>query len=355
MLCPIQRDPPRGVPSQVVWDPESNPRDARHLLPIITPCYPSSTYFFVCPADLYQEAKSPLFDRPTCHSLIYLIVPLVFCCCSTAVNSSYNVGLSQLRRIQHEMINASMILEQNPKHVNWKQLLQGTEFFNSHSNFLQITIRAENYEDFVKWKRLCESRLRILLTSLETPQVSAWPFAKFFRRQFNASGIVAEGNMRTDGNLHESLFFVALRFAPGVDSVNLRYSTSDFLHNVNSWEERKKGMDLNISHILQSDLPDIVRSSTARSEDCPLDYTPPSTETKEKENLQKCGDKSKKEPRSSGDQQRSTNDTKIRKASSSTSTNLTPSLARSSLSEDSAINDDDPSETPRKRQRSGSQ
>lgn len=44
-LCPVQRDPPEGIQvSMPVWDPDKNPRDAKQLMPILTPAYPSSKF-----------------------------------------------------------------------------------------------------------------------------------------------------------------------------------------------------------------------------------------------------------------------------------------------------------------------
>lgn len=177
---------------------------------------------------------------------------------AVAVNSTYNVGRPQLRRIQEEMVQAALNLEQGGD--RWTKLFEGSDFFHRHSNFLQITIRANNARDFLKWLRLCESRLRLLIASLETPnEVSAWPFAKFFLRKYTKAGVIACGDQESDKDcLQEALFFIALRFAPGIESVNLRQSTSEFLHKVNSWEERKEGMDLGIAHVLQSELPALV-------------------------------------------------------------------------------------------------
>ena len=59
-LCPVQSSPPPGWAPQQVWCPARNRRDAFHLMPIITPCYPS-------------------------------------------MNSAYNVGAAQLRRIKFEL------------------------------------------------------------------------------------------------------------------------------------------------------------------------------------------------------------------------------------------------------------
>jgi poly(A) polymerase Pap1 len=186
------------------------------------------------------------------------------------VNSTYNVGIPQLRRIKEEMIRTALILEKGERH--WRTIFLRTNFFARHSNYLQVSIRANNPDDFLKWQRLCESRLRLLISSLETPQVSAWPFAKLFRQKYTTKGVVRSGNMELaiDG-LQESFFFIALRFAPGVDSVNLRYCFSDFLHKVNSWEERKEGMDLGIAHILQKELPaSVVDDAAAEDESAPL-------------------------------------------------------------------------------------
>ena len=57
---------------------------------------------------------------------------------------------------------------------------------------------------------------------------------------------------------HTTSFFIALRFAYGVDNVDLKSCTSEFLYKVNAWEERKFGMDLTIEHVLQQNLPSFV-------------------------------------------------------------------------------------------------
>ena len=86
---------------------------------------------------------------------------------------------------------------------------------------------------------------------METPEVQAWPFANFFDRRF--------------GNNHESFFFIAIRFAPAVESADLRYLTSEFLHKINSWEGRKEGMDLTIDRVTYRELPPFVTGLTTKA------------------------------------------------------------------------------------------
>jgi hypothetical protein len=85
--------------------------------------------------------------------------------------------------------------------------------------------------------------------------VEVFPFANFFPRKYDTSGVLAGAGISDEDCKTESCFFMALRFAYGVANVDLRYSTQEFLHKVNSWEGRRLGMDLTIEHVMQKDLP----------------------------------------------------------------------------------------------------
>ena len=174
------------------------------------------------------------------------------------MNSSYNVGVPQLRRIQEEMIRAAILLEEKEEEEEgggggWRNLFQRSTFFQRHSNFLQLTISSNNSSDHINWMRFCQTKLRLLICSLETKQISAWPFSNFFHPN---KGIVYDSS--GENGPCESFFFIALRFAPNIETINLKHFTLDFLHKVNSWEERKPGMDLNIQHVLKENLPNFI-------------------------------------------------------------------------------------------------
>ena len=181
------------------------------------------------------------------------------------MNSAYNVGVPQLRRMQEEMKKAYLTLDRGENH--WREIFTNNDFFCRHSNFLQVSVRAKNTEDFLPWQRFCESRLRLLINALETPQVSAWPFARFFGQNYTKIGRIRTFQQKSDDTcMKENHFFIALRFAPGVQSIDLRYFISDYLHKMNSWEERKEGMDLGICHLLREDLPNFVFDRTLSNE-----------------------------------------------------------------------------------------
>ena len=84
------------------WDPVKNYRDSKHVMPIITPCYPP-------------------------------------------MNSSYNVGEPQLRRIRDELLRASKLCDyiMNDKSSLscscWDALFKGNDFFKQHANYVQVS------------------------------------------------------------------------------------------------------------------------------------------------------------------------------------------------------------------------
>jgi poly(A) polymerase Pap1 len=171
------------------------------------------------------------------------------------VNASYNVGLPQKRRIQEEFVRAVYLMGR--KEENWRSVFEPTDFFERHANYLQITIRAGNSEDFMKWLQLCESRLRILIAAIDAgPEVSAWPFARFMKRDFVPEAESESSSQASVECAKEAVFIIGLRFAPGVESLNLKQYSSEFLYShINSWEGRKPGMDFLMARVLQQDLP----------------------------------------------------------------------------------------------------
>lgn len=164
----------------------------------------------------------------------------------STVNSTYNIGVAQKRRIQEALVRAAFITTDES---NWRNLYNQSDFFQRHANFLKITIRAGNNPgEFTKWLRLCESRLRLLVNALECPEMSVYPYAQLMEQTYkpNESAIARP----------ESLFFIGLSFAPNVAVVDLKHRTSEFLINqINNWEGRKPDMDFIIHHVVQKDLP----------------------------------------------------------------------------------------------------
>ena len=133
-------------------------------------------------------------------------------------------------------------------------------------SFLVVKVRiiAENEEDHQAWFGLCESRLRILIAGLDSVNYGthAYPFTKFFVRNRHENS----GTKPIDAEEIVTYFFIALRFEAGAESVDLIGCTTEFSYSVNSWEGRKKGMDLKIDHVLQSDLPQFVFEGSLRKE-----------------------------------------------------------------------------------------
>ena len=208
-LGPVSYGPPPKVTPLSVWNPKTNPRDRDHIMPIVTPCYPS-------------------------------------------MNSSYNVGQPQLRRLKQEFVLADQLIAGIEKgEREWDELFVGKGFFRQHMHFLKIDILAATEDSFRAWFGFCESRLRILVAAMESKDLGTecHPFAKCFRR------VDEDDNGKVS---HIASFFVALRFADGVEDVDLKPNAEEFLYKINSWEGRQEDMDLMIDCLVQSELPSYV-------------------------------------------------------------------------------------------------
>ena len=109
-----------------------------------------------------------------------------------------------------------------------------------------------------------------MIAGLESPSkgIYAYPCAKFFTRKTNAYDNKSSSDLgeelldNDDGNGIQIItsFFVALRFAQGTNSVDLKSCIEEFVNIVNNWEHRVSSMDLTIEHVLEKDLPEYVRN-----------------------------------------------------------------------------------------------
>ena len=218
--------PPPGVMPLPVWDAKSNPRDRHHLMPILTPAYP-------------------------------------------AMNSAYNVGIAQQRRMTREFRQASAIMQGIEQGRNsWSDLFQGDDFFRQHQHFLQVNALADDSGAFLEWFRLVEARLRLLIAGLESPKhgIQVEPFARFFEKKYDAEGYCVGFGKSDPDCKHEACFFVALRFSHSVESADLRFSVAEFLHKVESWPGRREGMDVTIERVIRDDLPEFVLDTATSSQ-----------------------------------------------------------------------------------------
>ncbi len=179
--------------------------------------------------------------------------------CFPSMNSAYNVGVPQLRRLREELFRGDKIMNKIANNSEtFDLLLKENDFFIDHVHYLHISIIASNEKDHRAWFGLCESRLRILIAGLESDRTQAYPFAKFFTRRVNENLEERSDESPENKVKIETSFFIGLRFAAGVETLDLKSCSAEYVYMANTWDGRKEGMDLKIEHVLQSDLPGFV-------------------------------------------------------------------------------------------------
>ncbi|WCJ21897.1 poly(A) polymerase 1 [Euphorbia peplus] len=205
MLCAIEE----GSLGLQVWDPRRNPKDRFHLMPIITPAYPS-------------------------------------------MNSSYNVSSSTLRIMLEEFQRGNEICEaMEASKADWDTLFEPFSFFDAYKHYLQIDICAENEDDLRKWKGWVESRLRQLILRIER-----YTFDKLQCHPHPGEFI------DKSRYLHCS-YFMGLQRKQGlpaneVDQFDIRLTVEEFKNTVNMYTIWKPGMEISVTHVKRRNIPGFV-------------------------------------------------------------------------------------------------
>lgn len=235
ILCEI-KEVPKNTPGLMgfrVWNPNLNPQDRAHVMPIITPAFPS-------------------------------------------MNSTHNVTHTTLRVITDELQRAYQIIQdiENDK-ATWHDVWSPFLFFDKHKHFIQVKMLSNNEQAFHKWIGWIESKLRFLVRKLETfkgLQVRPWPKAiqeqgeakdGFSFAQSMYIGLVLNNSNNNNGCTETtSGISGSSETAPVVD---LRGAILDFVGFIMNWSEvenYKDSIDLKVRHLRAKDLPKHLREQS---------------------------------------------------------------------------------------------
>ncbi|KAL6129531.1 hypothetical protein ACLB2K_072881 [Fragaria x ananassa] len=211
MLCEFKEDGPSFL-GQQGWDPRRNPKERYHVMPIITPAYP-------------------------------------------CVNSSYNVSSTTLCIMSGEFRRGNEICKgmEAGHEADWHTLFESYPFFEECKNYLQISIKAGDADDFRKWKGWVESRLRQLILKIEK----------------HTSGMLQcrpyPGDFSDKSLPFHSSYFMGLQRKHGVPvnegelhHIDITGCVDEFKRAVDEYVSKKIGMEICVSLAKQRDIPDFV-------------------------------------------------------------------------------------------------
>ncbi|XP_059652386.1 nuclear poly(A) polymerase 1-like [Cornus florida] len=205
MLCHIE-EASLGLQ---VWDPRRYPEDRFDLMPTITPVYP-------------------------------------------CMNSSYNVSSNTLRILTEEFQRGNEICECiEANKADWNTLFGPYPFFEAYKNYLQIDSTAANADDLRKWKGWVESHLRQLMLKIE-------------RDTFNKLQCHPHpGDFSDKTRPFHCCYFMGLQRKQGIpviegEQFDIRPTVEEFKHSVAMYMLWKPGMEIHITHVRRSSIPNFV-------------------------------------------------------------------------------------------------
>ncbi|GES88571.1 poly-A polymerase [Rhizophagus clarus] len=221
---PVLLKPIEDGPLQVrVWNPKIYHGDRYHLMPIITPAYPSM--------------------------------------CAT-----HNVTQSTKKIIEEEFKRAAEIADKVMIGTGkWSDLFSKHDFFSRYRHYLQIIASSNSAARQLKWSGMVESRIRHLISKLEGVDnlYLAHPFVKGERSGTDSS---KSGNENGGNTIYTTTFYIGLHVetrAVGSTTahrqLNLSWPISEFTKLVKSWDKfDDRYMNIVVKNVKCNQLPQEV-------------------------------------------------------------------------------------------------
>jgi len=220
MLCEIVD--PANVPGMTnfkVWDPKKNPADRQHIMPVITPAFPS-------------------------------------------MNSTYNVTETTKRILLEEFRRGyEKVVEVEAQKASWGAVHAAFPFFTHYRHFLMLEVLAKTEDVYNKFSGWVESKLRILVMQLETV---AGVLVHPNPLQYDLYGSDSEWPFGC--GMFVAVVFSAEKGAYSGQHIDLRPSMTQFMSLIHQWTDRDAYLGrfkLRLRRVAQSELPEYAQSPEA--------------------------------------------------------------------------------------------
>ncbi|EME32553.1 poly(A) polymerase [Galdieria sulphuraria] len=228
-----------------VWNPAVFPADRKHLMPVITPAYPSMnsthnvsrTTLRIIQEEIHRGLE--ITDKILCQSNS-----------SRKTISTEDTENDQTTQVEH---SEETNLVKETEVMTWSKLFERTDFFSKFKNYLQINVISGTAENQRKWHGFVESKLRVLTLKLEIlSHTLIYPYPVPYTRpgvQFCES------------------FFIGLSFSlPKLPNQNgskerkidMSGPVSEWVNYVLSWPFRTSDMEVSVEHVKRKFLPEYV-------------------------------------------------------------------------------------------------
>jgi poly(A) polymerase len=148
-------------------------------------------------------------------------------------NSTFNVTRSTLAIISNEMVRAADVVTKiMTRQESWHKLFEPVDFFSMYPGYVQVDSIGASEDNFMRWNRFVESKLRFLVRFLEETAKGFFqihPFPKAYSKPLNEI---------QNGYTCSKIFFIGIgpseHRAPPKEPIDLSSACSRFLQKITS-------------------------------------------------------------------------------------------------------------------------